>query len=204
MKRYLQAVIQIAFLALFIFLLANGKAQLWMGLFLLGIIASLLLGRVYCGWICSINTVLKGITWIKKKLHIKSLNTPQFLTKPWVRFLALGLFVVIFIFTMVTGKRLPVLPILFAIGVILTFFFPESLWHCYLCPYGTIIRIPALKSAHYMSINAGKCNNCGACKRVCPSKAIVKNESHHEIIKGDCLVCMDCSIICKQHAISYK
>lgn len=204
MKRSLQTVIQIAFLALFIFLLVNGKAQLWMGLFLVGIIVSFLLGRVYCGWICSINTVLRAITWIKKKLHIKSLKTPEFLTKPWVRFLALGLFVAIFIFIMVTGKKLPVLPILFTIGVILTFFFPESLWHSYLCPYGTIIHIPALKSAHCMSINAEKCNNCGACKRVCPSKAIEKNENHHEIIKGDCLVCMDCSISCKQNAISYK
>lgn len=106
MKRSLQIVIQIAFLALFIFLLVKGKAQLWMRIFLLGILGSFLLGRIYCGWFCSINTVLKGVTWIKKKLHMKSLKSPQFLTKPWVRFLAFGLFVTVFIFMYVLLKLL--------------------------------------------------------------------------------------------------
>jgi len=78
---------QIAFLALFIILFVKGKVQLWMGLFLFAIIVSFLLGRVYCGWICPINTVMKGVTWIKKKLHIKNIEISVFLTKPWVRFL---------------------------------------------------------------------------------------------------------------------
>lgn len=203
MKKRLQIGIQILFLVLFIVLLVAGKPQLWMGLFLLGVLASFFLGRVYCGWICSINTLMVGVTWIKKKLHIKNRKTPLFLTKPWVRYLALGIFVAVFIFTMRTGKKLPVLPVLFVLGVGLTFFFHEELWHRYLCPYGTIIHVPAKKSAHYVSIDAEKCNNCGACMRVCPSKAVEKLEKHH-IIKADCLVCTDCITNCKQQAITYK
>ena len=203
MKKGLQISIQILFLALFIILLIAGKPQLWMGLFLLGVLASFLFGRVYCGWICSINTILMGVTWLKKKLHIKNRKIPTILTKSWVRYLALGLFAAVFIFTMVSGKKLPVLPILFALGIGLTFFFHEELWHRYLCPYGTIIHFPASKAALYVSIDADKCNNCGACMRVCPSKAVEKLDKHH-IVKADCLVCMDCVTNCKQQAISYK
>lgn len=204
MKKALQRIVQILFLALFIFLIIAGKVQIWMGLFLLGILASFLLGRIYCGWLCSINTVMTGVTWIKKKLHIKSLKIPVFLTKAWVRYTALGLFAVAFIVTMITGKKLPVLPVLFALGVLLTFLFPEELWHRYLCPYGTLLHLPAKTAKFHMTIDAQKCNNCGACMRVCPAKAVEKQETRHEISKSDCIVCMECSRKCKQEAIRYQ
>ena len=204
MKKGIQVAVQIGFLALFIFLIMTDRTQMWMGLFLLGIIGSFIFGRVYCGWVCSINTVLQGVHWIKKKLHIKSRRIPPFLTKPWVRYLALGLFVAAFLVSMTTGKKLPMLPALFVGSVALTFFFHEELWHRYLCPYGTILRFPATKSAHFVRINPEKCNNCGVCKRVCPAKAVEKNARHHEIAKEDCLICMECIRNCRQDAISYQ
>jgi polyferredoxin len=204
MKRTLQRVIQLLFLALFVFLVFTGKPQLWMGLFILGVIASFLLGRVFCGWACSINTVLTGITWVKRKLHIQNIKIPDFMKKTWVRLLMMALFVAAFMAVMLTGRKLPVLPILFAGAVILTFFFPEELWHRYLCPYGTILNLPAAASKLKMTIDPQKCNNCGACLRTCPAKAVEKKETHHEISKRDCLICFACSEKCRQDAISYK
>lgn len=204
MNRKLQCIIQIISLALFAFLIIMGKVQLWMGLFLAGIVGSFLLGRFYCGWLCQINTAMIGITWVKKKLHIKSMKIPTILTKAWVRYIALGLFIIIFIFTMISGKKLPVLPILFVIGILLTFLFPNELWHRYLCPYGTILHLPAKVSKYHISIDLEKCNSCGVCMHVCPAKAVEKREYQHKILKSDCLVCMECSRKCKQNAISYK
>lgn len=203
-NKLFQRIIQTIFLVFFLFLIIKGKAQLWMGVFLLGIVSSFLLGRIYCGWFCSINTAMIGVTWIKKKFKIKSVKIPSFLRQTWIRYSALGLFVITFIFIMKTGNKLPVLPILFIIGILLTFIFPEDLWHRYLCPYGTIIHMPAKLSKYQMTIDPEKCNNCGVCMRVCPSKAVEKHESYHEIHKKDCLVCMECSRKCKQEAISYK
>lgn len=192
------------FLALFLFLIINGKVQLWMGLFVISIFTALLLGRVYCGWICPINTVMRGIAWTKKKLHIKSARIPAWLTKPWVRILVLGLFIAVFIFVMVSGKNLPVLPLLLTIGIILTLFFPEELWHRYLCPYGMIMSISARKPKHAMAIDPDLCNSCGMCKRVCPAKAVERHELNYKILKADCIVCMECFRVCRQKSISYR
>jgi ferredoxin-type protein NapH len=204
LKKFIQLALQAAFLVLFVFLIANGSVQLWMGLFVLSVLAVFLFGRVYCGWICPINTVMKGVAWVKKKLRIKSAGIPAWLTVPWIRISVLALFIAVFIFTMASGKKLPVLPVLFAIGVVLTIFFPEELWHRYLCPYGTIMSIPARKSKYTMNISSELCNSCGMCMRVCPAKAVEKREGYYEILKKDCLVCTECSRVCKQRAISYK
>ncbi len=204
MRKIIQGLIQIVFLAIFIFLIIVGKVQLWMGLFILGFIISILFGRIYCGWFCPINTVMIGTTWVKKKLHLKSINIPPILKKTWVRYTALALFILLFVFTLVSGKKLPVLPILFLIGIFLTFLFPEELWHRYLCPYGSILHFPAKLSNHQLSIDPNQCNNCGACMRICPAKAVEKHEKNHEIIKSDCILCMKCTENCKQDAITYK
>lgn len=204
MKKTLQTILQLTFLLLFLFLFVKGKVQLWMGLFLLSIIVSFLLGRLYCGWVCPINSVLKGVVWIKSKLNIGNIKIPTAIEKPWIRFLALGIFITLFIFIMATGKKLPVLPALFIIGVLLTFLFPEELWHRYLCPYGTILNISSIKAKHTMVIDSDVCNNCGLCKRICPAHAVEKNHAHYNISKRDCLVCMKCAIQCKQNAIHYE
>lgn len=204
MNRIAQRIVQVAFFALCIVLTATGKAQLFMGLFALSVFASFLFGRIYCGWICPIHTAMSGVSWLKKKLRIKSIKIPAVLTRLWVRLLALGLFVALFIFTMASGKRLPVLPALAGIGAALAFLFPEELWHRYICPYGTIMLFPASKAKHSMRIDPGLCNNCGACEQACPAKAVSKNHNNRAILKGDCLICMRCSEKCKQKAIGYK
>lgn len=203
MKKILQTTLQLLLLALFVFLIINGKVQVWMGLLAFGILASIFLGRFYCGWMCPINTVFKWITWVKDKLHINKLKTPKVLKNKWVRILAFGLFALVFGFIMIAKVKLPVLPALFIIGVIITLFFPEELWHRYLCPYGSMLRVFSSRTKHTMVINEDTCNNCGICKNVCPGAAVIKKDGDHGIIKGDCLVCMKCETACPQNAISY-
>lgn len=204
MKKTLQLVLQGVFFVLFVFLTLSGRVRVWMGVFAVSILATLLLGRVYCGWICPIHTVMRGVAWIKKKLRIPSVRIPAWVTKPWVRILALGLFLAAFTFTMASGKRLPVLPALFVLGVLLTLFFSEALWHRYLCPYGTILSLPARASRRAMVIHPERCNGCGMCQRVCPAEAVEKHERQYEILKSECLVCMACSEACRQDAIRYQ
>ena len=53
--KYIVNAIRILFLALFIFLLANGKVVLWLALFAISLIAALIFGRVYCWYVCPMN-----------------------------------------------------------------------------------------------------------------------------------------------------
>lgn len=196
--------IQYAFLGLFIFLVLTNRPQLWMGLLLLGIGASFFLGRIYCGWICSINTLMEMITAFKKKHGIKDRKIPPALKNPLVRWGLLTLFFLTFVFVMRSGRQLPILPLIFLAAVSLTFFFHEELWHRFLCPYGSILSASASKSGKGMSIDQDSCINCGMCAKVCPGLAVEKNHTSHSISVKDCLVCMKCEAVCKPEAISYK
>ena len=55
----LNIITQLIALILFIVLLITGRIQVWMGIFLVSAVLALFFGRIYCGWICPINTVMR-------------------------------------------------------------------------------------------------------------------------------------------------
>lgn len=204
MTRKIQTTLQILFLALFLILLAKGKIQLWMVIFLGSALAGLFLGRFYCGWICPMNTVMRFETWLKNKFRIKSLSMPKWLARPWFRGMILIGFLALAVFAQVSKRSLPVLPALFFLGVGLTLFFPEQLWHRHLCPYGTILSLPGRLSQKKMTIDANACVNCGACAKVCPTATISKPDGgKYQIQPAECLVCRKCVEVCRFNAIQY-
>ena len=137
MRKTIQNVIRIIFLVVFAGLIFAGKIQIWMAIFLAGVLASFLLGRVYCGWICPINTVMSTMTRMKKKMKIKDRPTPAWIRNPWTRYVVMALFIGLAVFANVSKRPIPVLPALFAIGILLTLFLSRTalaslslpLWH---------------------------------------------------------------------------
>jgi len=203
MKRTIQIIVQVLFLILFTALVITGKVQIWMAIFVASVLLSMLFSRFYCGWICPINTVIKPITYLKKKLRIKSLKTPSFLKNGVVRIIVLAAFLALMAMVFRTGKKLPVLPALVGIGFFFSLFFEEALWHHWLCPYGAILSLPSRAARKAMVIDPNRCTNCTRCAKVCPSQAIVKEEKHR-IIKNECLVCGACERVCTKGAIKYR
>lgn len=211
---YLQIASQILFLLLFTGLMVTGKIQVWMGIFLLSLVLALFFGRFYCGWICPIRTVQRVQTAIKKKLRIKENKGPAWMRTNAVRYAVLAIFILLMGFVLISGKKLPVLPAIFITGVGLTFFFSESIFHRWLCPYGTLLRIPASASRHNLRIGQSKCIRCGLCGTVCPSDAIEtfvddkeingKNRAGYTINKAECLLCLECELACPPQVIDYN
>lgn len=206
MGRYFKFFLQAIFFCLFVVLVITGKMQVWMLVFVGSLFAALLLGRVYCGWICPINTGIEWIDRLYKHLGIKRKPVPSWIKKPFVRYMMLSLFLIAFVTVFVTGKRLPVLPVLFIIGIMLSLLFVPSLWHRYLCPYGVLLHFTGFFARKSYKVDADKCIKCGICKKACPAEAaeMKGNIVFPEIKPGFCLVCSACSDACPKKAISYK
>lgn len=205
MTKMWQRITQITFLVLFAVLIFTGKMQLWMGLFALSVILALFFGRFYCGWLCPINTLMKAVTWLKRRLKLGKLKMPRLLMYPFFRYGFLALFLIAFVFVMKTGRKLPVLPALLILGTGLTLFFPEELWHRYLCPYGTILHLTGARASRSLSMDTDQCSGCGLCGRICSGGAVRKTaEGKFVIERGLCLLCLDCIDKCPQRAIHYQ
>jgi polyferredoxin len=192
-----------------------------MGLFLFGMVLSLFAGRLYCGWVCPIHPVLRAAVWLKKKLRIPQRKIPGWMRSEVTRFAALGLFALALVFTMVSGKKLPVLPALIGIAAFMSLFFPESLWHRRLCPYGTLLGISARFAGRNLAIDREVCIACGKCQAVCPAEAVrsvptisraasqpaprpaPRPKLAYSIEGRECLLCLECVKVCPKNAISY-
>lgn len=196
--------IQLGTLILFVALMILGKIQIWMAVFLGGLLLSTFKGRFYCGYICPINTVMEKIDNDEKKMKRKRKEVPKWIKGSWFRFLILAIFLGTMFIVLKTGKRLPILPLLFSIGVVLTLFYQPSLWHKYLCPYGTLFSIFSRKNNLGYEVWDEGCIKCGICVKTCPADAIRWTDKNNDpvIIKSDCLVCGKCEESCPKKVIS--
>lgn len=213
--KVLQIIVELIMLVLFVALFVSKRIQLWMILFAASVLLTTLFGRFYCGWICPIRTVQRPLTWLKKKLHWPSRPGPAFLRRPVVRWGILAVFILLLVMVQVRGRQLPVLPALLGLGVLTSLVFSEGLWHRWLCPYGTILSLPARLSRQHLTIRQSACISCGQCAKVCPALAVEvsrpagsdqrpdQKKRNYQIRREDCLLCLDCQRICPTKTIRY-
>lgn len=203
MNKKVQFGIQILFLGIFGFLVFRGMIQLWMGVFIIGVLLSPLFGRLYCGYACPINTAMKPISFLKRRWKIPTLRTPGFLSHPSARWVSFTLFIAAFAFTLATGNPLPILPALFLLGVFVALVFDEAVFHRHICPYGTILSVSSRPSKRTVEIDEDECIGCGKCERVCPTLAVHHENRRYWIEAKECLTCMECVRHCPVDAIDY-
>ena len=202
---WLRILTEISFLILFMFIIRSGKYQLWLLLFALGVIFSMLFSRIFCGWVCPMNTLFRPLRSLFEKLGLKRIKTPKFMKKPAVRYLFLIIFMGIMISNLRSGMNLPVIMIITGIAIIITVVFEEALWHNRLCPLGTILNLTSNFSVKGMKIKEEKCISCGKCQIVCPTHVIeTLGTGKRYIHKKDCLVCYSCQAVCPTEAIRYS
>lgn len=195
--------IQVLFLGIFLFLMFTGKAQFWMGLIFVSILLSAVFGRFYCGWACPINTLIRPVNWLKKKLGIQKEDIPGFVKK--LRWVFFGLFLVGLAYTIYTisqGRKFPLPLIIIPLGLLTTLLINEKSWHRYLCPWGILFSLTG-RFAKY-GIKSFDCAGCSLCAKSCPGDAIDVTKKEGAVIDSTyCLQCFECQTACPINALSF-
>lgn len=204
--KYIANIIRILFIALFLFLLVNGKTMLWLALFGVSLVAALIFGRIYCGYVCPMNTVMIPVEWLSKKLKLQTSNTPKWLKNGYFTWIAL----VVSIAVMLLSKRLlhidlPVLPFWLIISLLVTLRYKPEVFHNLICPFGALQRTFGRFARLSENVNKDACIGCKLCEKACPSKAIiVSSEDKKAVIKTAlCHQCTNCRQVCPKNAINY-
>ncbi len=204
--KYGAHIIRILFLLLFVFLLIKGNVMLWLAFFAVSFIAALFFGRIYCGYICPMNTMMIPAAWLSKRLKIQTDKTPEWLKKGSFAWIAL----LISLALMLLSKRvlqinLPVLPLWLALSVLVTLRYKPEVFHNLICPFGALQKVFGRHARLSKNVDSDACIGCKRCERVCPSRAIVVSGEKHKakINTALCHQCTNCQQVCPTNAIKY-
>lgn len=199
----IRTIIEIFCLALFFFLIYTNRAQLWLGLVAITLIATYFWGRFYCGWLCPIMTTTRGGDRVFRALGLKSRNIPGFIQNNLVRNTFFILFFLAVIFTAIQGQKVPFFLLLLPPALFLIAFFKPAIFHRYLCPFGKLFALMGKRSRRGLVIDES-CIHCGLCLKVCPADALAEGPEQVHLQTDECLLCHACQEVCPKDAIHYK
>ena len=173
------------------------------------LVLAVLLGRVFCGWICPLGGLIEAADFLlsplrkrnplalqhypKRKVLIRypvsllllgAVLVTVFTPAPVLQFLHPNIWIIRIVSLTTVGLVFLGLLVLFSV-------FARRLWCTYLCPlgalYGLLARIPLLR------LKIAACSSCGRCDR-CPTEAA--NYADKEIMAHQCLLCFDYESTC--------
>jgi polyferredoxin len=216
--RRLRQIVQLVFLAAFAFLLVKAVFGRVLGsyvpllvLTLFTLILTLVLGRVWCGWVCPMGTVLY---WTRFK---GAIERGERLSGRWwaVKYVLL----VLILAAVLLGLVPPVLDWMsenaVASGTAITLLLAASVglnlvadlfWCRYLCPLGGALALLARVAPMRRVVRReghAQCNDCSACVDACPMGCI---DPRHGFVNdpGGCTVCVDCLPACTSSSNGFQ
>lgn len=207
------------------------KLQFWpavlsvnVGVLVLLIAATMLLGRAYCSFLCPLG-IMQDIIY---RLRISGKKKRKFAQKHspalnWLRYSVLGVFIILVVLgfgatayliepysifgrmiTSLAGKSL-VIGLISAVTFALIFtlvWIGGRTWCNTICPVGTLLGTLSKRSLFRPVINEDKCNGCGLCAKGCRASCI--DPVAHKVDMSRCVDCFDCIDNCSGSAIEYK
>jgi polyferredoxin len=212
--RRLRQIVQIVFLAAFAFLLVKAVFGRVLGsyvpllvLTLFTLILTLVLGRVWCGWVCPMGTVLY---WTRFK---GAIERGERLSGRWwaVKYVLLLLVLA----AALLGLVPPVLDwmgenaVASGTGIILLLgasvglnYYADLFWCRYLCPLGGALALLSRISPMRRTVRV-HCNDCSVCVDACPMGCVDPRRGFAND-PGGCTVCIDCLPACTSSSNGFQ
>ena len=193
--------VQGAAMLLFLVLLVTQNIRFWLILLIAGFASSLLFGRIYCGWLCPVNT-LSGLTdQLFKRLRINRPVGPKWLTGGVTGGIVFSIFLGLLILSLVLRIRPQLFLILTLVGFLVSAVFASAIWCNGLCPWGTILAKISRFSLLRLVLGKEQCVRCGKCASACPSKALTRTPGGQQLDFSQCRHCLRCLDKCGKNAI---
>lgn len=188
-----------------------------MVLFAAFVLASLLVKKAFCSWLCPVGTASEYLWKLGRKIFGHNRALPRWLDLPLrsLKYLLLAFFLYI-VFTMPAEALggflmspfgivadvkmlnffrylgtigLAVMMVLVALSVVV-----QNFWCRYLCPYGALLGIVSALSPVKIRRDSEACIDCGKCNKACPSHLPV--DKLVQIRSVECTACMECVAVC--------
>lgn len=92
----------------------------------------------------------------------------------------------------------------YVIGIVLAYALQDNRAFCkYVCPIPVLQKIPSRFALLKIVGNAEKCNDCGACNKMCPmdiriSEYVLDNQ---RVLSTECILCFECVNVCAKGAL---
>ncbi|MBX7236977.1 MAG: 4Fe-4S binding protein [Caldilineales bacterium] len=195
----------------FIFGLLTGVVQMGVFHYLIAkIFGPLLFGRLWCGWACWTVMVLDLLPF---KRPAGRLNGKW----GWLRYLHFGLSLALVLAlvylvgfrngaagaTAVTWFIVGNLAY-YAIGIGLAYALKDNRAFCkYVCPVSVPLKLTSRFSLLKIGGDAAKCNDCGACVKMCPMDIRIPEyiQAGQRVLSTECSLCQTCVTVCAKDAL---
>ncbi len=193
-------------------------------LFMVATLATLILGRFFCGWACHVVAYQDAAAWFLGKLGLRPRPIRSRLLV-WVPLCAaLYMFLWPTLARLLEGREFAGFRPHFSTenfwasfpgpGIALLTFFVDGFLIVYLlgakgfctygCPYGAVFAV-AERASHARIRVTDACEGCGHCTATCTSNVQVHAEVARfgQVIDTGCMKCMDCISVCPKDALYF-
>lgn len=173
----------------------------------------LVLGKIWCGYLCPFGFFQDILTIIRKKLKIAPIRMPEE-GKPLVKLLKWGILICLMFgigFCRLCPVKYIMQPLsgafpgfniwgLIIAGVVVGICFMKESAFCELCPLGILMGLFYKVAGPRIKKNGSACTHCRACLEVCPMgiEGVYQLRNKPDVTHSDCIFCMKCIDACPE------
>ena len=181
------------------------------------LLASTLLKKAFCSWLCPVGTVSEYLWKLGRKLFRCTLVVPRWLDIPLrsLKYILMAFFLFLVVsmsaealndfmvapFGIIADvkmlnffRELGLIGFSVITSLVLLSVFIQNFWCRFLCPYGALMGLVSAVSPVRIRRDAEACIDCGKCNKACPSHLPV--DRLIQIRSVECTSCMECVAVC--------